>query len=340
MRRILLALGATACVTGILATGSGWASAAPRATFAVAPVPLSGAARPEFSFGVTAGARVADAVEILNYSSSALQLQVNAEDAVQASDGGFGLLLPTQRSVGVGAWISFSRPHLTVVVPGASAHAPGVAEVPFTLQVPATASPGDHAGAVLATLVSVGTSASGKRIILDQRLGARVFVTVAGSIAAGLSVRGLSVSASGGEVPWQHDDLRVQYTLVNTGNADLAVDQRVSGTPLVTSATSASLPRNPILLPGGTLHESVRLRGLWPALATRVVVDAQGTYVGVDGVTKVVSATASTWVITFPWLLLVAVILIAGGLWLVRRGRRAAPTTATTEPTPHVEVVA
>jgi hypothetical protein len=315
----------------ILFSATAALAASAHVTFGIEPGSnVSGSSAPDFTFGVTGGAAVADSVAILNYSSIPVSLQVYAADAVQASSGGFGLLLPNQHSVGVGAWVKFSSAHENVSLAPASASGPTRAILPFVLRVPINASPGDHAGAILASLQTVGLSKSGKKIILEQRVGVRVYVTVSGVTRAGLRVLHVSTSEQGGAAPWQHDSLRVSYQVQNTGNVNMSLDQKVSASGLVADHGEVTLARNPIVLAGATVNEAVTIRHLWPEVLTRVVVSATGTVVTVQGLNETVHASSSSWVLTIPWLgVVILVLLIALLWWWLRRRRGASAVTSS-----------
>ena len=299
------------------------------ATFGIEPASAaSNGSSPYFSFGVTAGAAVADSVVILNYSSLPVSLQVYAADAVQAASGGFGLLLPTQKSVGVGAWVDFHQSKVNVTLPAATTSGPSKSTVPFIVHVPLNAAPGDHAGAILASLQTIGRSKSGKKIILNQRVGARVFVTVSGATRPGLRILNASTSVQGGLSPWQHDAVHVTYQVQNTGNVDVSLDQHVSARGVVADHGEVTLKNNPIIIPGGTVNESVTIPGLWPEVLTHVAVSATGSFVSVQGVHETVSASASTWVLTFPWVGLFILVVLVALLWWRRRRRLGHNETA------------
>jgi hypothetical protein len=302
-------------------------AAAEHVTFGIVPGPANSTSAPaDFTFGVTGGATVADSVTILNYSLSPLSLQVYAADAVQSSSGAFGLLLPTQKSVGVGAWVAFSHPRLTVNLPAASSSGATHVTLPFTLHVPDNATPGDHVGAILASLQTIGHSSSGKKIILDQRVGARIYVTVSGATHAGLRVANLSTSVHGGQLPGQHDSLEVSYDVQNTGNVNVSLNQRVSASGLIADHGSVTMKNNPIVLPGATLSEEVTIPGLWPEFVTRVAVHATGSVVTVQGLAETIHATGSSWVLTVPWLSLAILVVLIAVLWWWRRRWHAHPS--------------
>ena len=223
----------------------------------------------------------------------------------------------------------FDHPRESVTLPAAGAGGPSRSVLPFILRVPDNASPGDHAGAILASLRVVGKDKSGKKIVLDQRVGARIYVTVAGVTRTGLRVFNVHTSVSGGLEPWQHDAIRVAYQVQNTGNVNVSLAQHVSASGLIADHGTVALKSNPLVLPGAVLSESVTVPGLWPQIVTHVTVQASGSVVTVQGLRQGVTASASTWVLTVPWLgVLLVVILIALAWWELRRRRGRAATAS------------
>ncbi len=298
-----------------------------RVTFGVEPASASGAdGRPDLSFGVTPGAVLADYVAVLNYSSLPLSLQVYATDAIETPNGGFGLLPVGTRPTGVGAWISLPSLFATVHVPVESSKGPGQVVVPIVLRVPDSATPGDHAGGVVASLRTTGTNSSGQKIVLVQRVGTRVFVRVSGKLTPKLSLTDLHASYQGTLNPIGQGKAKVSYLVSNTGNVDVALDQSVSLSGLLGSKRQLALTEVPLLLPGASLHESVVVPGVWPEVFLHATVSAEplapvGT--SVAGL-EPLGAKASLWAI--PWSLLglvVLVLLAAFGTLRVRASRAA-----------------
>jgi hypothetical protein len=304
------------------------ASAAPRAsraarvTFGIEPwAGKRAGARPDFTFGVTPGATLADHVAVLNFSTKPLSLQVYATDAVNTATGGFGLLPAAVKPTGAGAWISLPRATSTVRVPAKTATGPGKVIVPFELRVPDTASPGDHVGGVVASLQTVGHNSSGQSVVLDQRVGTRVFVRVAGTLSPGLGISGLHSTYHGVADPFGSGRLTVTYLVTNTGNVEFALDQAVSAHGLLGASHSAALAPVPLLLPGDSLRESVTLHGVWPQINSHVVVTAQPLAAPGDADPHLASVRAGTRVWTIPWALLVAILVLAAATWLAYRQR-------------------
>lgn len=283
-----------------------------RVTFGIAPASATGLnGRPNFSFGVTPGAFLDSYAAVLNYSSVPLTLQVYATDAIETSDGGIGLLPANVRPTGAGAWISLPRSFSTVRVPAESAKAPGQIVIPFVVRVPDKATPGDHVGGVVVSLRTVGTNASGQNVVLLQRVGARVFIQVAGKLLPKLAVTDLRTSYQGTLNPVGEGKATVSYLLRNTGNVDLAVGaQSASVSGLLGSQRHVALAKVALLLAGASLFERAVVSGVWPQLLLHTSVSARPLPLAGGSGRGLVSVTAGTWTWAVPWPLFVVVVLL------------------------------
>lgn len=329
---------AAAAVLGLLAWTIAPASATSppttkqRVTFGIEPASALGPdGRPNLSITVTPGASLQDYVAVLNYSSVALPLQVYATDAIETTGGGFGLLPANVRPTGVGSWITLPKRDASVRVPAETAKGPGQFVVPLTVHVPDNASPGDHVGGVVASLQSIGTNATGQKVVLQQRVGTRVFIAVSGKLTPKLTVTDLHATYSGTLNPIGKGSMSVSYTVTNAGDVDLALGQQVAVTGWFGTRRQAALASVPLLLPGASVSERVVVPGVWPTFLVHTTVTARpyapvgGTSPGIGPVT----ATTTVWAIPWTLLLIIALIVLAGFLALWRRSRvrarRAAP---------------
>jgi hypothetical protein len=294
-----------------------------RVTFGVEPAnghkPDS---RPHFSFGVTPGASLSDHVAVLNYSAKPLSLQLYATDAVNTSNGGFGLLPATTKPVGAGAWIALPSGTATVKVPAQTAKHPGEVIVPFVLKVPTNASPGDHVGGIVASLRTVGQNSSGDNVILEQRVATRLFIRVAGTLAPKLTLTDLHAKYHGTLNPFGRGRVTVSYQVNNTGNLEVALNQGVTVSGLFGASRQVALAGVPLLLPGDSLHETAQLAGVWPQFRVRVKVAAQPLPVAGDADPHLQAVTASTSLVAVPWSLVVLVVLILAAVVVAYRARK------------------
>jgi hypothetical protein len=318
-----------ATVAGILvAAGPAEAATTPtpangRVTFGIQPAGIGSAAlRSTFSFSATPGAVVNDNVAAVNYSAAPLSLQVYATDAIETSGGGFGLLPANQKPVGAGSWITLAPGSSTVQVPAATSSGPGRAIVPFIVRVPVKATPGDHAGGIVASLQTASSNTSGQRIVLDQRVGTRVFILVSGPLAPGLSVTDLHTTYEGTANPVGKGQVKVSYLLENTGNVDVGVDQSVGVSGLIGDDHRVPQPEIPLLLAGTSVKESAVISGVWPEVLLHQSVTARPVAVPGSSVVGLVPVTASASVWAVPWTLLAIIVVVILGVILARRARK------------------
>jgi hypothetical protein len=220
-----------------------------------------------------------------------------------------------------------------VHVPAQSAKGPGQVVVPFVVKVPDKATPGDHVGGIVASLRSVGTDSKSQNVILVQRIGTRVFILVAGKLAPRIALTDVHTSYGGTLNPAGRGRVRVSYLVSNTGNVDLSVDQAVSASGLLGSKQHADLAGIALLIPGGSVHESVVLSGVWPELTIHSTIVARPFAIPGSTVSGLAPVTAgsSTWAI--PWLALavLALVLLAAVVLVLRsrvRARARARTAA------------
>ena len=281
-----------------------------------------GTARPNYGYDAQPGGTVRDSIDVVNRGAEPITLKVYASDAFTTESGGIDLLPAGGTSVDVGSWISMDEAQVTIP-------AGDTVTVPFTLSVPANATPGDHTGGIVTSLVTDGT---GGQVSVDRRLGSRVYIRVAGDLAPALTVTDVSVVYDGTLNPAAGGTATVTYTVTNVGNARLKAHQavRVSG-PLGLLGAAATPGDLPELLPGNSVTRTEQVTGVPPTVRSNVEV-ALDPYDSVsDGSAPfaTTSGTAATW--SPPWgqllvLLVVAALVVAAVL--LRRRRRAAVQTA------------
>ncbi|WP_412077951.1 WxL protein peptidoglycan domain-containing protein [Streptomyces xanthophaeus] len=250
---------------GLLLPAAGPAAAAENGTWGVFPTPPAGAPitdRAYFFHQGAAGTTVSDSVTILNSSDQELTFQVFATDAVNTPSGGAFALLPVETAPkDVGTWISLPpETAKTVTVP-----ARGRKDIPFTVKVPADATPGDHVGGIVALGTTVeGVQKEGKvQVGVKRSVGARLYFRVPGPLTPGLSVEDVEVSRSAPLLPWVRDArATVSYALVNRGNVVVEPKVTVSAEGLfgrrVLDRPARELKL--VLLPG----QRVELTEPWP----------------------------------------------------------------------------
>lgn len=297
------------------------ASAASNGAWSIYPYrapDAAGAGRTLFDLSVRPGQSVEDAFTLSNATAHQVRLLVYPADAYDVSSGGgFALRGEGQRNVGVGQWI-----HLPASVSHGYVLAAGSAvTVPFTIVVPADATPGDHAGGIVALDVA-GEPSPGSHVQFQvhRGVGVRVYLHVLGPVRPALAVT--DVDAGPSVPPFAFvtgsSSASIRFDVVNTGNT---LFPKVRVTAYATDAFGRTVEtfRPTVLttvLPGSreTVTEPT-WRGL--PFAGPVTVHVAVAAAGVER-----TATAGFWVV--PWLLIVLVVavVVAAVLWAVRRRRR------------------
>jgi hypothetical protein len=278
-----------------------------------------GADRTNFSYALNPGAHLDDGLVVANRGTEAVELDVYAADGYTTSTGAVDLRLAAEEPVGVGKWIVVPQRHVSVP-------AGQTVEVPFTIDVPADATPGDYAGGVVTSLTVADQTAN---VNVDRRLGIRAGIRVGGDLAPALAVDDLRVDWDGGAVPFLFGDATVHYRLHNAGNVSLTAEETdaVSGPFGVARADTAPVDAAPVLLPGESWERDVSVPAvaalgvlIASVSATPVVTDAAGSTATLDPVT----ASTFGWAVPWPLLLLIALVVAAAvfGPRLLRDRRR------------------
>lgn len=285
--------------------------------------------RPNFTYDLAPGATIRDAATIWNYSDLQRTFKVYAQDAFTTAAGGVDLRTADQAPTDVGSWVAFDTPSITV--PPRS----GVT-VPLTITVPADATPGDHSGGIVASLLTGAPETEGRDqvVMIDHRVGLRLYLRVTGALNPGVAIEDLQTDydRSG---PLASGDVVVTYTVRNTGNVRLRAGQVITVTgPFGWEAGRLEAGDLPELLPGAALRRSERLTGIAPAvrLTTEVTLTPFAVAGGSDDEGGAAPVAASTTVWALPWLVVVILVLLAGGIEAVRRvrGRRRPPAPPVT----------
>ncbi|MEU2678354.1 DUF916 domain-containing protein [Streptomyces sp. NPDC007107] len=278
--------------------------------------------RSSFSYGVNPGGRVEDAMVVANHGTTPLRLAVYAADGYTTEKGQLDLLTQEKKSPSIGSWVHAADDSVEI--------APGkTAEVPFTVEVPRNATPGDHVGGILTSLKQSGDT---EGIAVDRRLGIRIKLRVSGALKPTLAVEDTHIGYEGSAGPFARGDATVTYTLHNTGNALLSGTQKVTLTgPFGTLSTDAvGIAAPPELLPGERWKVTVPVHDVTPAFrltatvtVTPLITDAAGSTTALDPV----RATAHGWAVPWALLLLLVLVLAAAAAAFVSvrkaRARRA-----------------
>ncbi|MEU9132378.1 hypothetical protein AB0D08_30440 [Kitasatospora sp. NPDC048540] len=293
-------------------------------TFGIQP---SGADQPDdrgaFSYAATPGAVVKDHVAVWNYGDQPLTLRLYPADAFNTDAGGYDVLPEGKPSTQAGTWLKAAADALTV--PARSRQI-----VPFTLAVPADATPGDHPAGIVAALRQESKDAQGNAVTVDQRVGARVNIRVSGTLRAELTVESARVVHHPSLNPLDTGRTTVSYTVRNSGNVRLGGKQAVRVTNLLGSVATGQAPADlQELLPGNAVSYRVDVSGAYPAFLGTAGITIDPLPIGGDRDPGLTSTVHKQRYADIPWALLAVLLPLAlGGTWWWRGRRRRARLAA------------
>lgn len=269
-----------------------------------------GDARPNFTYVVDPGDAITDVLIVQNASARPLPLDVYAADGFTTPSGHLDLGARDVTATGLGSWVTTEIGELSL--------APGErVEVPFVLDVPDDAPPGDHTGGIV---TSYGAEGPGN-VRVDNRLALRIHARVSGEMTVGLAPGELTVIQPFSLNPFATPPVTLRYTLANTGNV------RTFGHETATIGGPRSLGARTIgalvdeILPGSTIEREVELTGVWPLFRLNGEVTIVPEAVG-GMVADPIILTVAVWSIPWGQLVLVALIVAVGVTISVRRGSR------------------
>ena len=273
---------------------------------------------------LTPGVAIHDYVGVTNFSSVPVTFSLRSADAYVNANGDFDLRPADEKAKDIGSWVTFPKDSITLQ-PNERVNEP------FTVTVPATATPGDHSGGVIASTLVTATNPQGLKVNVDRRLAVPLFLRVAGPLNPGLTIESVSTRYHGTYNPVGGGKIDVTYTVHNTGNERLNLSQDISVTGFFGFTLASTRGKTLVnLLPGATYTATLHLTGVFPAGLMKVHikgVPAEPTGLPLSLVKpRNVDFGASMW--ATPWLIILILLVLGGGFfgtrWLVRgrRGRR------------------
>jgi LPXTG-motif cell wall-anchored protein len=257
------------------------------------------------------GTRQQQYLRVTNRGAEAVAFSLSAADGYFTDAGRFTMLPAGRTSVDAGTWITL--PASVSVDPGASA------VVPFTVEVPANATPGDHLAGVAAGIFSEQDTVG-----VESRIGFRVLTRVTGDVAPAVSTTATADYHPSWN-PFLPGRLEVRLSTRNAGNTRLTAqnDVAVAG-PLGLAPRTSRPDALPELAPGDERQATVTVDDVWPLFAMTAVVTTTAADAG--GSSDGVTATTRVTVPAMPWSQLLvggcAVALVVLALWDRRRRRR------------------
>lgn len=267
--------------------------------------PTAPSERPNLSYDVVPGQVINDAVTLYNYSNVPLTFQLLGTDAFNNTEGAFDVPPSDQKPKEVGSWIKLDQQ--TLALPAKSQ-----ATVPITITIPRKVTPGDHAGAIIASSAAIGAGPDGKAVNIDRRTGTRLYVRVAGALNPELAITKVSSSYKASLNPFA-GKVEVTYRIENEGNVRLAAKQRASVNALLGIGKKASKFADvPELLPGQGVTIKQTFEGIPATFLAFAKADVQPKSSG----TKTLAAISrSSGTLAVPWTIIAMIVI---GLLLAR----------------------
>ena len=343
LRRRFPALGAASLVTAVIVACLGMPSAATAATattiraaddapaataeggsgvtVGVATRPAGEDGRPDgrsrFSIAADPGQTVTDRVLVGNTGTARQDFTVYATDAFNDDAGEFSLLPTEATPTSVGSWIRFDDGSDRVTF---ALDPQEVRLLTFTVAVPADATPGDHVGGVVASVLE-----SGAQVTVDRRVATSVFARVAGELQPQLSLTSYEASYEGDWWNPFSGQVRLRYTVSNPGNVALSANL-TSGTKtwLGIPATGEQGGKIPVVLPGNSAsyEDTVDGVGQWLYLNPFTVLSPFVESPDASMQVSVVPITRDAVTFAMPWTVVILALVIAAGILLSRWRRR------------------
>jgi hypothetical protein len=285
--------------------------------------------RGSYAFAATPGGEVTDHVAVRNFSLQPITLTLKGTDLLNTAQGAIAAVPVDERSKDLGAWIHLPAADRTVHL-----NARQTLIVPFAVQVPTNATPGDHFAAVTATLQGSALSKTGEHIRLLQTTGTRVFLRVSGALRPDLSITHLQIHYKGSLSPAAKGQATVTYTVDNDGNVGLGGRQTVYLKGMFgTTATAVKVPPVPLLLPGYSVKETETVKGIIPEFHETAHVSVAALYIAGTQDPPSGPFEASQGFSAVPWIVLGILVVILATLtyrWRRRSGSsRRFEATAT-----------
>ncbi|MEL4320234.1 hypothetical protein WJX64_14560 [Leifsonia sp. YIM 134122] len=288
-------------------------------TIGMAGAPITEAGtngRTRFSYQMTPGQQVDDAYVVTNTGTVAQTFTVFATDAFNSEDGGYGLLDTGVTPTDAGSWVRFggaAAPQSIPLEPGASQ------TVPFSVIAPADAAPGDHAAGLVVSAVSPDG-----QVVVDRRVGTRLYVRVPGELQPNLTISSITSSYAPSLNPLD-GETTVTFTVKNAGNVALGANM-VIGVKALFGIGTGDLVREELaeMLPRSTRTVSVVVPGVgqWgylnPYVSMAPTVDPEALDPG-----PLTVVNRDTVLIAVPWILVILILLgLAVWLWMRFSRRR------------------
>jgi Bacterial protein of unknown function (DUF916) len=317
--RVGATLLAAACAAAAVGSSPAAAATGTR-TWSVQPAAKTGAdGRARFDYTLEPGGSVDDHVQVNNFGDAPLKLRVYSHDALNTPEGAFTLLPASRRATAVGAWAGLDE---EVTVPARDR-----VVLPFSLAVPQNATPGDHAGGIVASVSTAATDADGNQVRVDNRVGARIYLRVAGELNPRLEIEQRELRYERSWLPFTTGSVTATYVVRNTGNVRLGGRQTatVAG-PFDLGSRTVTLSDLPEVLPGQQVTVAGEAERVYPLgrLTAKLSIQPVAPREQATAMIPPTNARVSVWAVPWSELGVLALIALAAwwAWWRRRRGAR------------------
>lgn len=158
------------------------------------------------------GTNKKEGVTVINNTNDKKTFIIYGADSTPSSGGAFACEQISEKKEDVGLWINLSKKEVTLN--------PASNEiVPFTINVPKTASVGEHNGCIL-IMEKKAASKDQAGVSLSTRVGLRVAITIPGEMVRKLEILGFTIK-------FQNGIYTLQPRVKNTGNVSIDTDVKV-----------------------------------------------------------------------------------------------------------------
>src|SRR5262249_38331895 len=161
---------------------------------------------------------------------------------------------------------------------------------------------------IVASVLTDETNATGQRVKVDRRVGARIYLRVDGPIRPGITVsvaetsyQQPSVLIGGGTTTINYRIRNSRHSRVRRGNGRVGVTG-----PLGIGLGELSLGDLPEVLPGSEVIRTAKVKGIWPAGAMQA--SAVTNAVTAEGQLPTTNQSAAFW--AMPWFLIIILAVI------------------------------
>ena len=273
--------------------------------------------RTRLEYAADPGQSVSDQVLVGNTGSQRQDFTVYATDAFNETNGEFALLATAETPTGLGAWVSFEGGATRLQF---SLEPDEVKLIPYTVTFPAEATPGDHVGGLVASVLDTSS-----QVAVDRRVATAIYARVSGELQPRLTLASFDATYVG---DWWNPfagSVKVLYTVDNPGNVALSANVTMSA--VTWFGIPAAAPQGgsvPVLLPGSSATYEFEITGVgqWGYLTPGAEL---APFVETSDQTRQVLAQPirrDTVILAMPWVLLILIAIGVGVYFFIRWRRR------------------